>query len=917
MRATLAIFLAAAASLSAPEVLAQNCPLPPVLQPLPAGIDIFSDQQEADLGDALAEQVAPRLKIIENDALTDYLRGLGNRLVQHLPPTKLNFRFFLVELPEPNAFSIAGGRVYVSRKLIVFAHSEDELAGVLAHELGHIVTHQSGIYMTRRFREVLGVNQVGDRADVFAKYHQYLENYRRKPSKGESEEKEQGAADQVGLFTAFRTGYSPQSYVEILDRTQETHGQTGSWLSDLFGATKPEQRRLREVIKNMGTLPPGCADPRPAASAEAFAKWKEKIVNYSDTGGEEVLPGLISRNTLKLPLRPDISNFRFSPDGKYLIAQDEGGIHVLTREPLAVLFYVPAPDAHYAEFTPDSRSIVFYSRPLRVETWSIHDQSRSEVYEVAWRESCMQTALSFDGKTLACLNSQHDLVLLDVATSTPFFTKKQFFVPSFGEAFFLLMRALLSEELEDFDFVQMRFSPDDHYFVAGHFGTHVAFDLTSHHELSLPGSIKDHVGNGFAFLGPDRIVAINSNSPEKSQIMRFPSGERLDQVGLGRGLHLREVAHGDYLLVGPLKEHPLGLMDLQKKNIPISFKRPAADVYDNVMVNERLDGEVALYPVGKTQPTTVITLPQARLGKLRAAAVSSDLEWIAISNRSRGALWDVSRNVRTQYVRSFQGAWFSAGSVLYADFPKFLETPRAIGMLSPVGNQMSESYKVGDIVAKQQGAFLLVTTPKDKNTRWNSDVEVRDITTNKPVWSRHFAHEVPALTLNSAAGTVLMGWSLAEPGGHDELQNFPDVKSQASKEDYLYELVDLHKGSTAGKVLVKTNKRSVHLEGGGSDGDWVVLTATGNQILTFSLASGVEKGHFFGIAPAVLASAGVLAVEKDAKELDLYDLDSQQLRRRYVFSDPIALKHFSDDGKRLLVLTASQTAYLLDTTAPN
>jgi hypothetical protein len=66
-----------------------------------------------------------------------------------------------------------------------------------------------------------------------------------------------------------------------------------------------------------------------------------------------------------------------------------------------------------------------------------------------------------------------------------------------------------------------------------------------------------------------------------------------------------------------------------------------------------------------------------------------------------------------------------------------------------------------------------------------------------------------------------------------------------------------------------------------------------------------------------MASAGLLALEKDARELDLYDLDSQQLRRRYVFSDPIALKRMSADGKRLLVLTASQTVYLLDTSAPN
>jgi predicted Zn-dependent protease len=91
MRSALSV-IAAILALSAAAAWAQNCPLPPVLQPLPPGIDIFSDEQEADLGDAMAEQIAPRLKIIDNDVLVDYVHELGNRLVQHLPPTQLNFR---------------------------------------------------------------------------------------------------------------------------------------------------------------------------------------------------------------------------------------------------------------------------------------------------------------------------------------------------------------------------------------------------------------------------------------------------------------------------------------------------------------------------------------------------------------------------------------------------------------------------------------------------------------------------------------------------------------------------------------------------------------------------------------------------------------------------------------------------------
>jgi len=875
---------------------------------------MFSDQQEADLGDAMAEQIAPRLTIIENDALTMYLRALGNRLVQHLPPSNLNFRFYLVELPEPNAFSIAGGRVYVSRKLIIFAHSEDELAGVLAHELGHIMTHQSAIYMTRRLREVLGITQVGDRTDVFTKYHQYLENYRRKPSKGESEQKEQSAADQVGLYTAFRSGYSPQSFVEILDRTEQTHGQTGSWISDLFGATKPGQRRLREAMRNMGTLPPACADPRSTATNDAFAKWKDQIAAYTDTGGRETLPGLVFRNALQPRLRPDVSNLRFSPDGKYILAQDEGGIHILTRAPLAVLFYVPAPDAHNAEFTPDSRSFVFYTRSYRVEIWNIPDQTRTSVFEIAFREFCMQSALSYDGKTLACLDGERDLLLIDVAASTAFLTKKQFYAPSYAEAFFLWLQVILKDQWEDYEFVQMKFSPDDHYFLAGHAGSHVTFDLARRQEISLPGSIKDHIADGFAFLGTDQIVMVNAGSPEKSPILRFPSGERVDQLPLGRGLHMRAAARGPYLFVGPLKEQPLGLLNVSTKTLPISFKRTTADVYDDILVNERLDGEIALYQVGKSDPTEVITLPEARLGKLRAAAISPDLDWIAVSNRSRAAVWNVAANVRTQHIRGFQGAWFSDSNLLYADFAKQQNLPRSIAAIPPAGKSTSQTFQLGDIAASQRGAFLLVTTPKGKGDFSDVDVEVGDVTTNKALWLHHFAHELPGLSFNSRASTVLMGWSVAAAGGHERLQAYPEIKSQANKDDYLFELIDLHQGAATGKLLVKTNKRSVRLEGSVSDGDWVVLSAEGSQILTFSLSNGVERGRYFGTTPEVIASAKLLALEKDAKELDLYDLESQQLKRKYVFSDPIALKRVSNDGKRILVLTTSQTAYLLDTT---
>ena len=69
------------------------------------------------LGDAVAEHIQHNYRVIEDPEVTAYLTSIGERLTKHLPLNHLRFQFFLVELPEANAFVIPGGRIYVARKL--------------------------------------------------------------------------------------------------------------------------------------------------------------------------------------------------------------------------------------------------------------------------------------------------------------------------------------------------------------------------------------------------------------------------------------------------------------------------------------------------------------------------------------------------------------------------------------------------------------------------------------------------------------------------------------------------------------------------------------------------------------------------------------------------------------------------------
>ena len=120
-------------------------------------------------------------------------------------------------------------------------------------------------------------------------------------------------------------------------------------------------------------------------------------------------------------------------------------------------------------------------------------------------------------------------------------------------------------------------------------------------------------------------------------------------------------------------------------------------------------------------------------------------------------------------------------------------------------------------------------------------------------------------------------------------------------------------GAMLASFVVSINSGSLRNLRGAASRNWSVMQAAGDQILTYALPSGEEKGHFFGSEP-ILSTSGLVAVNSERREVAVYDLASSQPRRQYIFAQPVAFKAFSGDGKRLLVFTSDQTVYILDVT---
>jgi hypothetical protein len=102
----------------------------------------YSPAEDVQLGKQAATQAEQQLPILRDDLLTGYVRNVGHRLVDVIPPElrhpEFEYTFKLVNVRDINAFALPGGPMYVNRGMIEAAKNEGEIAGVMAHELSHV-----------------------------------------------------------------------------------------------------------------------------------------------------------------------------------------------------------------------------------------------------------------------------------------------------------------------------------------------------------------------------------------------------------------------------------------------------------------------------------------------------------------------------------------------------------------------------------------------------------------------------------------------------------------------------------------------------------------------------------------------------------------------------------------------------------
>jgi hypothetical protein len=883
--------------------------------------NIFTTAQDADLGDAMAERFEGYLRTIDDAPLVEHLTRIGNRLAAHLPPNDFKFQFRLIDIPDANAFVLPGGRVYVSRKLIGLTRSEDELAGVIGHELGHLAARHHTVAISRQLREVLNITSVADRQDILTKYNRLMENAGRKPGvfrSGSHDDAEQVEADRIGLFIVAASGYDAKAVAPFFDRFLGTEGDTGGFFSRLFGTTNPDARRLGELLRTQAALPAGCA-PESAPSPEAYRKWQLAVATANVAGQNEMLPGLIRQLTLA-PFRDEIQHIRVSPDGRFLLAQNSSSIFVLDRSPLALRFRIDRQNMRPAEFTPDSASVLLHTPDLRIERWSVADKTLVDVDDMYLRTGCPFSTVSPDGRTVACVDVEGHLTLRDVRSGRLLVQHKSFYVMSYGDLLLRLFQAM--SNLRYSGLLTLQFSTSGQYFAAGYTSylgaSAFAYDVTKERVINVKEPARRLLTVSFTFVGPDQLVGLNPQNPGKSGIVQLPAGQVAQELALPAG-QLERASQPRHVLIRPVPGHEIGAFDLQAGKLVGGWNKPAIDLWGEEYVAEHGVGDLGMFVLQGDTLRSTLSMPSSLLAAPRTATMSPDQRWLAISGSTRGAVWDAVRGERMAYVHEFHGSFIDAAGMLYAE-------QKGEGKLADVtvvmrydarARQISNGGQVRGGQVDQYGPWLLLQQRLFSGTEIGRAYQIRDVRTpTVPGWTKTFQRDPPYdYWLHAQSDAFALVWRAESNGGRSRIRQDEALKKTVNQGDlqgdFLIELFDIATGELRNRLVIETGKGSFALTGLQVRGDRMFVSDTLGRVLTYSVSSGELTGSAFGDRPMPSADGRALALDTGTGRVVIYDAATMTRRADLRFKHPVAFKTFAADGASFLALTSDQTLHTI------
>ncbi len=286
-----------------------------------------STEKEVKLGRELAAEVDRQSKFIDDPVVTEYINRVGQNIVLH-SDAKVAFTIKVIDSDEVNAFALPGGFFYVNKGLILAADNEAELAGVMAHEIGHVAARHAVENQTKAtLAEYLAMGASIFIGGIPGMIYQNtaglgLMGMFMKFSRSAEEE-----ADKLGVQYMYAAGYDPNAMATMFEKLEAKNKKKPGLIARAFASHPAPPDRRAAALALAARFP---EHEEYVISSSEFQRVKGRLLRLSNArasnaGDLQGDNGPTGRPTLKRRQpTPDDSTSPTAPDQKPAEKQDTG-----------------------------------------------------------------------------------------------------------------------------------------------------------------------------------------------------------------------------------------------------------------------------------------------------------------------------------------------------------------------------------------------------------------------------------------------------------------------------------------------------------------------------------------------------------------------------------------------------------------
>ena len=250
----------------------------------------ISIEEERDMGLEVAEQAAREMPLLQDEPVVRFVRELGGHIVQRADTTGRQYQFQVIDSEVANAFAIPGGFIFLNRGILERAGSASELAGVLAHEIGHVVERHGLEQMAKAQNTNVVVSLIyvllgrapggAEQVALQVAGGAWMAKHSREAER---------EADRVAVVYLARAGLDPRGMPQFFQRLLDEDRGNPSELLAWFSTHPVTEDRIADTDAMIAQLPPDAVE-RSVSDLPQFAQMRRRLDALPPSPEAQALP---------------------------------------------------------------------------------------------------------------------------------------------------------------------------------------------------------------------------------------------------------------------------------------------------------------------------------------------------------------------------------------------------------------------------------------------------------------------------------------------------------------------------------------------------------------------------------------------------------------------------------------------------